>query len=240
MDDVTQTWLHENKAERTASYHWLGALDALMRRGLNCTLEQFVVPDGVIARPLTADEVRVWNSVAGVWCVLMADGTMVPELPPSVHPLPLLVLPVDQCSVSWAAGHFCMGRSSKPYLLSLHPDEYHMEWNEILRATASTKNSRMYKIFGRISGTSLDDDMWAPFSRVCPAGSHGTYRRQQVEGTKSGAGEEIGGQVGGTRRNRGPSRGHKKKLGAKSGAQEEIGGQFERCVQPDRMALIAL
>jgi hypothetical protein len=39
-----------------------------------------------------------------------------------------------------------MGRPEEPYLISITPDDYHNEWNEVLRATAATKRSEFFRI----------------------------------------------------------------------------------------------
>jgi hypothetical protein len=100
---------------------------------LGSSLNNWKLPDVVACRPLQRGETRFRHPKTKRWCIhCEASGRVVEELPPAVHPLPLLLFDSDRAGSQWAAFHFMA--ESLGLVVLFKGDDDHDDWNQCKRA----------------------------------------------------------------------------------------------------------
>ena len=134
IDDSLLPLARQSKLKRVTGYNELRALSASLRT-LGSSLLDFKIPDGLIARPLAANEFRLKGPDGRYWVHDEDAGTTLPEIPASLgnqlHRLPMLVSVSDQGPVNTAALNFLQYGS--PILIDCQWDTFHRAWNDIIR-----------------------------------------------------------------------------------------------------------
>ena len=142
MGHVMMSQLHESLLPyaksstlgRIPGYNEMRALSAALR-GVGLSLTDFVVPEGLIARPLESTEYRIQDE-EGLWWILdEKTGKATPQKPRSLDlgSIPLLVSISDQGPVNLAALNFLMF-SSSALMLHAQFDPFHRAWNDLKNA----------------------------------------------------------------------------------------------------------
>ena len=134
IDDSLLPLARQSKLKRVTGYNELRALSASLRT-LGSSFLDFKIPDGLIARPLAANEFRLKGPDGRYWVHDEDAGATLPEIPASLrnqlHRLPMLVSVSDQGPVNTAALNFLQYGS--PILIDCQWDTFHRAWNDIIR-----------------------------------------------------------------------------------------------------------
>ncbi|CAE7344097.1 unnamed protein product [Symbiodinium sp. CCMP2592] len=145
LGDIDETLLplaKQAKLKRVAGYNELRGLSASLRT-LGLSLLDFLIPDGLIARPLAANEFRLQGPDGRWWVHDESAGTTVPQIPASLRNqldrVPILLSVSDQGPVNVSALNFLQYGS--PVCIDSQFDTFHRAWNDI---KASLKRS-VYK-----------------------------------------------------------------------------------------------
>jgi hypothetical protein len=130
MDDTTAELRALGKLQRVATYHNLVSIQSGLRRGLGLGFEDFAIPKGCVVRPPLAGEVWFVDPDTALLSIFNEDtGELEVAMPPSCHPLPILVSYQDQCSVGWAAFHYLCG--GEGLVAAFFADSFHRDYNSV-------------------------------------------------------------------------------------------------------------
>ena len=130
LDELVQL-AHQSKLTRLSAFIHIKALQQVLL-GLGHELDTFMLPDGVVARPLTATEARYQDPATQKFMVYNEQTQCAtPHIPQNFDwdSLPLLTLCIDQASTGLACAQFLMEKMG--ILMLQQPDKFHRAWNDM-------------------------------------------------------------------------------------------------------------
>jgi hypothetical protein len=130
LDELVQL-AHQSKLTRLSAFIHIKALQQVLL-GLGHELDNFMLPDQVLARPLTSTESRYQDPATKKWMVYNEQTQCAtPHIPQNLDwdSLPLLTLCIDQASTGLACSQFLMEKMG--ILMLQQPDKFHRAWNDM-------------------------------------------------------------------------------------------------------------
>ena len=130
LDELVALAKH-SKLTRLAAFMHIKALQQVLL-GLGHDLENFRLPDAVLARPLTANEVRYQDPHTGKWMVFNSyTSCATPQIPQNFawDKMPLLTLCIDQAGTGLSCAQYLMEKMG--ILMVQQSDKFHRAWNDM-------------------------------------------------------------------------------------------------------------